>query len=330
MEDIIYNQQYARFGKVAFIILNRIDKLNALTEEMLDSIAKHLYAYERDANIKIIVITSKCPKAFCAGGDLKEIFSLRYDINRLINFFSNEYKLNKYISTYPKPIISLLNGYTMGGGVGLGMHVKYPIALSDFVFAMPENKIGLFPDVGGKYILHKMPGRLGLFYALTGREVELPDAINFGIIKYALMHETADNFLEQLMDLADLENLDNFLEKNSLVIPKDNVSIDPKINKHFNFATVQEIFASLKLDNSKWARQVYSELSMCSPTSLLVTMQAMIWVENQDLSECLATDFMLVSRILAGNDFFEGIRAKIIDKDNAPVWGSSNFTSQFS
>lgn len=317
------------FGDIGYIILSRERKLNALNLAMLMAITKQLQAWEVDDQIKCIIIRSNCPKAFCAGGDLKELYQRHLANEDLVEFFRLEYKLNLYLNRYHKPIISLLNGFVIGGGVGLGMHVRYPIATSNFQLSMPETKIGLFPDVGGRLILNKMPAPIALYYALTGRLLGVQEAINYKVINYYCASEQEDKLLDEIEQLATIEQLEYLLQNyRAQLTVNENIEYSAII-KHFSEQdNIANIFASLAVDGTEWADTVLAELTDCCRVSLELTFLAMQLVSQQDLAACLATDYRVIQRIIAAKDFYEGIRAKIIDKDNQPNWEQQQLSKQ--
>lgn len=320
MSDIILDIYNSRLGGIGCISLNRPDVLNAINHSMFIEITNKLLEWQSNDEISLVIIQSAKEKVFCAGGDLKEIYHKRHQIDSLLEYFFYEYRLIKLIGDYPKPIISILDGYTMGGGVGLGMHVKYPIATPNFIFAMPETLIGLFPDVGGKYLLANLPGQMGKYLGLTSRSINHKEAEQIGLVKYMIADGGQQNFKDGLFNLNSLNELELYLDQYLLKQESTGLFDIDKINRHFDNNSVEEIVHSLQKDNNQWSQKVLEELQICSPISLKVTLRAMQLAAHQNLEDCLYTDYRIVNRMLHQQDFFEGIRAKIIDKDNQPSW----------
>lgn len=310
---------FSRQGSAGVITLNRPKVLNALTLGMIRLIHPQLEAWAADPAVKLVIIEGAGDRAFCAGGDIRALhdWGKAGDPN-VIRLYYEEYRLNTYIKRYPKPYIALMDGINMGGGVGLSVHGSVRVATERLLFAMPETGIGLFPDVGGTYFLPRCPGEVGMFLGLTGERLKAADAIYAGI---------ADAYVPS----AKLETLKARLGAGEAVdaVLKD-IAEDPgaatlapqraAIDRHFARGSVAEIVASLEAEGGEWAAKVASTLATKSPTSLLVTYRQMREGAKLDFEECMKLEFRLTNRFMRGHDFYEGVRAIIIDKDQKPKW----------
>lgn len=270
----------------------------------------------------MVIIKGAGEKSFCAGGDVRTVVEGTVAAGK--EFFRSEYRNNELIGNYKKPYIAILDGITMGGGVGLSVHGKYRIATERTLFAMPETAIGLFPDVGGGHFLPRMSGNLGAYLGLTGFRLKGRDVQKAGV---------ATHFVES-SKLEELEN-DLFKCKNSLDIDKtlynySSLSKDTtefvlqphlkQIEKAFAGATVEDIAKNLHSDGSEWAMSTLKLISKMSPTSLKITLRQLQLGASMTLRECLQMEFRLAAHCCIDSDFKEGVRALLIDKDQQPNW----------
>ncbi|TGZ40673.1 3-hydroxyisobutyryl-CoA hydrolase, mitochondrial [Temnothorax longispinosus] len=290
-------------GDNGVIVLNRPKALNAINFSMVQKIHSALKQWE--SSKKLVIIEGAGEKAFCAGGDVKSlVLALNEPKGERLGeeFFRTEYTLNHLIGTYKAPYVAIINGITMGGGVGLSVHGKYRIATEKTLFAMPETAIGLFPDVGATYFLSRLKGRLGIYLGLTG-------------------HRLKENcgFKTEI----DSQKIEPILNKYQ---PKLNheFSLAPhmsKIETCFSAPSVEEIIERLKKDNSDWAQKNVEVLLKMSPSSLKVTKKAIDEGKGKSLADCLKIEYRLACTALTRDgDFYEGVRALLIDKDQKPVW----------
>ncbi len=326
MSDIIYEIEKGLQGDVALITLDRPKALNALTHEMIISLTAHLKAYALDDNIKAVVVKSNSDKAFCAGGDVVGLYNKGKDApEKAIPFFNDEYRLNYFINQFDKPYICLLDGITMGGGVGISLHGNFPIATENFNFAMPETGIGFFPDIGGGYLLSRCHDYLGTYLGLTGNRIGRDDALASGLIKYGLEKKDIDAFIAKVIDCEIAKDSNEAVREvlhgfgfnpaeSELAKNKD------EINTHFSQNSVEEIFDSLEKGGSEFALKTLSILKKKSPLSLKITYQQIERAKHLSMGDCMKMDFRLVNRFIAGSDFYEGVRALLIDKDKSPKW----------
>lgn len=306
-------------GNAGLITLNRPQALNALTAGMVREIHSQLIDWQDDDRVRHVVITAAGDKAFCAGGDIRQLYDwgLAKD-PAFIDFYRTEYLLNIFIKRYPKPYIAIMDGITMGGGVGVSAHGSHRVASERLTFAMPETGIGLFPDVGGTYFLPRCPGKLGMFFGLTGHRLKAADAIFAGVATHFVPTEDCSDLVDRL---AVTDNVDDCLSQ-SAQGPGQAPLAERKndIDRHFGASNVEEIIANLQLDGSEWALKTASIMATKSPTSQKITHEQLTQGAENDFEACMRIEFRVVNRIFDGHDFFEGIRAVVIDKDQAPRW----------
>lgn len=311
--------------QLGIITLSRPQALHALTLSMVQELKSVLLTWEADERIKAIVIQALPTKAFCAGGDIRGLYEMGKDYpERALIFFHEEYELNYAISECSKPYISLMDGLTMGGGVGISLHGTFPIAGSRFVFAMPETAIGFFPDIGASYILSRLPDNIGLYLALTGNRLNAEEAKSLNLVKFFLKPQSFTSVLVRLLE-TDLsshahervsEQL-NQLQGSTKWVPFENQAM---IASFFNEKSLEGVFAKLKASDDPWAREILNNLKQKSPLSLGVTFEQIQRAKSMSLKDCLAMDYCLVQHFIKGQDFYEGVRAAIIDKDKDPKW----------
>jgi enoyl-CoA hydratase/carnithine racemase len=286
-------------GKVATVTLNRPSSLNALSMGMLEGLAAWLHAWERDDRIGTVVLRGAGEKAFCAGGDIRALHaSFVAGTQEHHAFFEAEYALDYRIHTYPKPVVAVVDGIVMGGGMGLAQGAGLRIAGSRTKMAMPETAIGLFPDVGGSYFLSRLPGRLGAYLGLVGPTIDAADAIYCGLADlYVGATPQAAGALEALR---------------------------PAIDRHFAHDSVPAIAASLESEElpqfREWARTTRALLDKRSPTMLAVTLEQLKRGATLCLADCFRMELNLIHGCFEQGDFVEGIRALIVEKDMSPHW----------
>jgi enoyl-CoA hydratase len=305
------------------VILNRPKALNALSLGMVRELARALDVWEHDPQVTRVVVSATGEKAFCAGGDIRELHDLgragRHD--EMLAFWREEYILNDRIKRYPKPYISLIDGIVMGGGVGISLHGSHRIAGDRYLFAMPEVGIGFFPDVGATYALPRLPGAAGIYLALTGDRVGAADALALGLATHAVPSERMAELADALTGRAALDDI------------LAGFTRDPGPEKlAANRATIADCFAAPDLaairerlarkaeDGDGFAAKTLQTLSVKSPTSVAIAYEQMRRGADLDFAEAMRTEFRIVSRIARGHEFYEGVRAVVIDKDHAPRW----------
>lgn len=307
-----------RRGRTLFITLNRPQALNALNHSMCTLIHRALYDSIADPDVHQVVIEGAGDRAFCAGGDVVGLYHAgRAGSPDWENFFHDEYRMNQAIAAYPDPYVAILDGVTMGGGVGLSIHGQYRVATERTLFAMPETGIGLIPDVGGTHALPRLPGFLGTWLALTGARLRAADCIYAGIATHYVPSERIPELRERLADADDVPAvLDLFGE------PAGEAPIAPlrdAIDFHFAHDAVEDIMASLAAGDD-WAMEQHATIARMSPTSCKLSLKGVRMGARESIEGALRTEYRMVCAIKHGHDFFEGVRAQLIDKDRNPKW----------
>ena len=313
-------------GSLGLITLNRPKALNALTLSMVRKIYPQLKQWENASSVKNILIKAEGEKAFCAGGDIRALHDWgKNNDEEAVGFYREEYILNQYIKRYPKPYISLVNGIVMGGGVGLSVHGSHRIAGENYSFAMPETGIGLFPDVGGSFFLPRLNFEAGTYLALTGSRIKAADAVFLGTATNFIKSE---NFSNVINDLSEEENDPKNIIENYSVEPEESEfkKISQFCNKVFKADTVEKIIENLIEENSDLSKKILSTIDQKSPTSLKVALRSLRLGKNISFEECMQMEFRMVNKVMNDHDFYEGVRALIIDKDNEPYWKPSSIS----
>lgn len=327
--------RFSTRGPLGLITLTRPKALNALTLGMIGQIAPQLAAWAADPAVKAVVIEGEGERAFCAGGDVRAVWEAGRSGQHVAgkpglitaDFFRAEYHLNRQIQTYPKPYVALIDGITMGGGVGLSIHGAVRIATERTLFAMPETAIGLFPDVGGSYFLPRLPGGLGLYLALTGARLKATDCLYAGIAT----HWTPAAELPRVLDaLAACDWSEGAIGLRKALRPVASypaepgtlAALRPAIDRCFkDKASVEAVLAALEQEGTPWAGEMLETLSKRSPTSLRVTLEQLRRGAGLAFDDCMVMEYRQSQAAMRpGSDFYEGIRAVLVDKDHAPKW----------
>lgn len=309
-------------NKVGVIELNKPKQLNCVTFTLIDKIRYTLKEWERNENVKAILIKGKGP-AFSAGGDLISLRKACLDpanSQNVIKGVKDQVKMNYEISCLKKPYIAFMNGITMGGGVGLSVHGRHPVATEKTIFAMPEVGIGYFPDVGSSYFFSRLKDKIGLYLALTGNKMRGQELKKIGLARYFVLSES----------LPDIENAlyeSNELDDNKIrdIISRFDKNIDiefdsSRINKFFDKNSVEEIIENLEKDKSEWSSQQLKVLRRVCPTSVKVTFNLIKYSSDKNLKECLEMEYQLGQRFMSRNDLMEGIRVTLMDKGQKANW----------
>ena len=303
---------------VANLRLNRPGALNALDPAMITGIARHLESWRSDPAVSMVLVEGEGGRAFCAGGDVRAARRMLLDGDAAgVNaFLAEEYRMNGAIAALPKPWVSLIDGVCMGGGIGVSVHGSHRVATEAAVFAMPETTIGLFPDVGTSFVLSRMPGALGVWLGLTGARLQGEAAVEAGFATHFIARQDLPALRGALL-AGDAGAIDRMARRAG---PGALAALRPAIDRCFGAGSVAAILAALRAENSDWAREQLSVLDRVSPTSLLVTHEMLRRARDLDLPACLAMDTALARGMTAHPDFAEGVRALLVDKDNAPRW----------
>lgn len=311
-------------GALGHILLNRPKALNALTLNMCELMTAQLKAWAADDAVKAIVIRGAGEKAFCAGGDVVRLYEDgKAGRDYPYDFWRTEYRLNTLIKRYPKPYIALVDGIVMGGGVGVSAHGGYRVATDRTMFAMPETGIGLFPDVGGGYFLPRLPGHAGMYLGLTGKRLKGADCVALGLAEAFVPHDRLADLEAKLASdaVSDLDEISYLIAPFADAVKTAPISADrTSISRHFDLGSVEEIIASLEKDGGEWAVEQANILKTKSPTALKVTFRQIREGEKLAFEDNMKMEWRIANRCAVGQDFYEGVRALLIDKDNTPRW----------
>jgi enoyl-CoA hydratase/carnithine racemase len=318
---------FERIGEWGVVTLNRPETLNSLTFDMVKRMRAKLLDWERAAAVKAVFVKGAGDKAFSAGADIRKLHDDgKKDPAGTSEFFREEYRLNALIHHYVKPYVALIDGVVMGGGVGLSVHGDFRIAGDRTLFAMPETAIGLFPDVGAGHFLPRLHDGLGLYYALTGARAKAADCMAAGLATHYVPTDHAPALIRELMGLSfgahphgDIEAaLDGYADDPGEAHVND---IRPALKNLFTgHPTFDHFWSALKADGHDVAGDMLRVLSRMSPTSMKLTFEQMRRGASLDFDETMKMEFRMARRVMEGHDFFEGVRAVIIDKDKNPRW----------
>ncbi|MDE1904612.1 MAG: enoyl-CoA hydratase/isomerase family protein [Alphaproteobacteria bacterium] len=322
---------FERRDGLGIVRLNRPKALNTLSLGMYRRFVPQLVAWGDDPAVHAIVVMGEGGRAFCAGGDVRAIYDARQRAgNDTADFFREEYSLIAHVHRFPKPYIALMNGIVMGGGAGISVNGSHRVATEKTLFAMPEVQIGLFPDVGASRFLNLCPGRLGLYLALTGRRINAVDAL-YG--KFATHYVPSDRLPALVDALATLSwqagraraQIDATLARFATDPGASALAaIQPDIDRIFAAPSVDEILAALAREPAAWAKEAHAATVRASPSSLKITFRQLALGRGMNVEAALTLEYRLTQHVLAADDFFEGIRAALVDKDNAPRWRPDN------
>ncbi|MBV9521569.1 MAG: enoyl-CoA hydratase/isomerase family protein, partial [Alphaproteobacteria bacterium] len=287
-------------------------------------------AWEADPEIRLIVIRGAGERAFCAGGDVRAIWEAgrgRGSGSGLTaDFFREEYRLIQRVYRFPKPYIALVDGITMGGGAGVSVHGSHRIATERFLFAMPEVAIGLFPDIGATAFLNRCPGRIGRYLALTGARIGAADALYCGLVTHFVPGERLQPLTQHLAALdwrrgEERAQVDRTIA--AFAAPAGTpalAALRPAIDRCFEADTIEEIVAALAKEKDAWAEAALAAMAKASPTSLKITLRQLILGAGFDVEAALQLEYRMTQHVMERHDFFEGVRALLVDKDQAPKW----------
>jgi len=308
-------------GKAGRIRLNRPKAIHALNTGMCRAMLDALTAWRDDPEVEIVLIDHAEGRGFCAGGDIRMIAeSGAGDGREARDFFRVEYQLNHALFTYAKPVVAFMDGITMGGGVGISQPAKVRVATENTKFAMPETGIGLFPDVGGGWYLSRLPGKTGEYLALTGHRLDGAECLALGLASHYLVAETLEDAKARIA--ADPASAEAILADLSTTAPEPRIAAHrDDIDRLFAADTVEGVFAALEADGGEWAAAQLATLRTKSPQSMKVSLRLVREGRAKaSFAEEMAQEFAIGSRVAQSHDFIEGVRALIVDKDNAPQW----------
>ena len=312
-EDIFIRKS----GYIGHITLNRPDVLNSLTYSMILSIEKALIEWETDENISLIIIDANGDRAFCAGGDIQILYENGFKKNFAYGkkFWADEYRLNERIANYKKPFVAFMQGFTMGGGVGVSCHGSHRIVGETSNIAMPECSIGLVPDVGGSFLLAKLPGNMGIFLGVTGKRMKASDAIYCGFADYFIPETKWKDLKKKLIETGNIDWIKKFHERTEISVIENSFSQISDAMVDISFKNIES-----RLKHPFFEKDL-SALRFNSPISVAYTimMLKMEKVRN-NISDALDAEYSFTARSQEFGDFQEGIRAAVIDKDRNPLW----------
>lgn len=308
-------------GSAGRITLTRPKALNALSYDMCLAIDAALKTWRHDDQVQSVIIDAEGDRAFCAGGDIAELYDTgkagNYDYGR--GFWTDEYRMNARIFEYPKPVVSFLQGFTMGGGVGIGCHGTHRVVGNSSQISMPEAGIGLIPDVGGTLLLTLAPGRLGEYLGLTAGRMKAADAIYAGFADFFISEENWPELIAQLEQGASPEILKDVAQTpKGATLPDMQADID----RCFGGETLSDILTVLRQDDSDFAAATLKIMNRNSPLSMACTTEMLHRLRGDNLSirRALELEYRFTYRAMEQGDFIEGVRAQIIDKDRNPNW----------
>ena len=309
-------------GAAGRITLNRPRALNALTAEMCETINAALLAWQDDNAVKLVLIDHGGERGFCAGGDIRKVAdSGRSDGVEARRFFTSEYRMNELLFRYSKPVVAIMDGITMGGGVGISMPASIRIATERTLWAMPEGDIGLFPDVGGGWHLSRMPGQTGAWLALTGARLKAADGCALGIATHYLPSERVDALKASLVSGEPVQDSLGAMTTDPGPSPLEEHR--EKLDRLFGPDSMEGIVAALEAGGG-WARAQAAILARKCPTTLKVALRLIReGAGRSSFAEEMAVEYRLAVRMTRRHDFIDGVRAVIVDKDNAPRWDPS-------
>jgi enoyl-CoA hydratase len=315
-----------REGAVGVIRLNRPKAINAVTLEMFRDVDKALDAFEADPAVAVILLEGAGERGLCAGGDIRALWEsskVKGDLGKIL--WREEYILNARIKKFPKPYVSFMDGIVMGGGVGLSAHSSHRVVTDKTKLAMPEVGLGFFPDVGGTWLLSHSPGEIGTYFGLTGQTMNGPDAIHAGFADAVVPSAKLAALREGLTKVrpgvtsAEVRALIAGFATSETAGPV--AAMQPKIDGWFAYDRMEDIVAALQRDGSELAQATLKTLNEKSPRGMVVTLKLLRLARTaRSLEECLVREYRAALEVFASDDFREGVRAAVIDKDRNPKW----------
>jgi enoyl-CoA hydratase len=309
-----------RVGAVGHISLNRPKALHALTTGMCEGISATLLEWRDDNAVEAVILDHAEGRGFCAGGDVAMVRRSALEDGGAAGraFFHAEYRMNHLLFTYPKPVVAFMDGVTMGGGVGLALPCRYRVATENSLFAMPEGAIGLFPDVGAGWYLPRLSRRIGQFLALTGARLDGAECLWAGLATHSLPSERLAEAKAQIAERPG--SIDAALAELSVEPPPARLAGNAgRIARLFASDRLEDILAALASDPSEWAAKEFKAVTAKCPTTSKVALRQFA-TARADFEDEMALEYRLAARMIMRPDFTEGVRAVLVDKDNAPRW----------
>lgn len=322
MEDSVITSMANGVGRIE---LNKPKLINALGQDMVGAIDDALQQWREDDSVKTVLVTGRGERGLCAGGDIKAVYNdILAGTDENAKFWNREYKMNHAISEFPKPYVVIMNGITMGGGVGISGHGSHRIVTDSTKVGMPETGIGLFPDVGGTYLLSRAPGELGTHVALTGQPVGPGAALALGLADYYVPDAQVPDLIEELSAGGDVTAV---IERFAAEAPADELAESAAwIDECYRGDRVEDIIAALSAHESQDARATAELIGTKAPTSVKVTLAALRSAASMTLAEVLEQDYRTAVALTKRPDLQEGIRAQVIDKDRNPKWSPASLS----
>jgi enoyl-CoA hydratase len=331
--DILFEHR----GRLGLITLNRPKALNALTHDMALRLERQLDLWRDDPAVAAVAIRGAGDKAFCAGGDIRALYDAgREDGRNNWQFYADEYRLNTKIKRYSKPYVSIMDGIVMGGGVGVSIHGSHRIITERTVFAMPETGIGLFPDVGATYFLPRMPGQMGMYCGLTGARLKNADAASLleampvpssalddlismlgagdGLDHLNARDAGQEDLFRELSISGEMAHTDWWVDTRTHLLAAD------EINQAFGQESVEGILRVLGMSGTEWGTKLAETILAKSPTCTRIAFRQIREGATFEFEDCMRLEYRLARFCMTQPDFYEGVRAVILDKDNAPKW----------
>ena len=318
-----------RKSGLAILTINRPQALNALTLDNYRRLDPALREWAADPSVHAVVVRGAGDRAFCAGGDVRAVYEagrgIGGDPDLPAVFFREEYELIRRIHHFPKPYLAIIDGITMGGGAGISVNGAYRIATERTLLAMPETGIGLFPDVGATRFLNRCPGHVGRYLGLTGARVNTADALYCGFATHKVKRDSVEALLDELS--REHPAVEDCLRRFAVDPgPAPLAALQPAIDRCFARDSVEAILDALAVESAgggsdaEWAEETRTSLLTKSPTSLKITLRQLTIGRDYDLDAALALEYRLTQHLMAGHDFYEGVRAMLIDRDRNPQW----------
>ena len=322
-----YTMLYPRraFGHIAFMALNRPERLNATNGPMLRIMSDHLQQWEADERIQAVVVFSEVDGVFCAGGDLRELYEHRAaSLHDKMEFFRHEYSYNLQLHEFSKPVVTLINGIVMGGGLGISIHASHVVASEHLRLAMPECLLGFFPDIGAGYFLTRMRDHAGLYLGLSAESIGPDCALRWGLATHAVSSEHYSAICDDLLSInwSDYphRDVDAVLAQYSSVLSNQYDAVlndyDASVFAEVNLDVIMQRLAQC----GAWGQTLLQRMQQLCPLSIKVFLEQYRRSVSLDFSDVMAQEFNLAQQFLVGQNIYEGIRAKIIDKDQQPKW----------
>ena len=312
--------RFERQGAAGIVTLTRPKALNAITHRMVLALTRALDEWQSDDAVSVVVVKAE-GRAFSAGGDILRIYEAGKAGGFPVAFFADEYRLNAAIARFEKPYVSLIDGIVMGGGVGISVHGSHRLLTENAVFAMPEVGIGFFPDVGGSFFLPRLKNCFGSWLGLTGDRIRFGDALWSGIATHAVHSADLGAIVAALAETGDP---DEVCERFAFEPPRETEDASlSSIGRHFSLESISDILVSLgqgREHGDEFAGKALATIRTRSPTSLHVAHRQILAGGMLSMDECMRMEFRILNRMLKGHDFYEGIRAVLIDKGSKPDW----------